>query len=130
MGRGWRAQHELVMWACRKTAPWDKRAASAGNVIQAKRTGNDLHTTQKPAELLERITENTSFALVIADPFAGSGTTLIAAESKGRQCFAMELDPLYCDVIVERWQNYTTREAVREDRSATFNEAKRASDDG
>ena len=130
MGRGWRAQHELVMWACRKTAPWDKRAASAGNVIPAKRTGNDLHTTQKPAELLERITENTSFALTIADPFAGSGTTLIAAESKGRQCFAMELDPLYCDVIVERWQNYTTREAFRLSDDRSFNDEKRASEDG
>lgn len=130
MGRGWRAQHELVMWACRKTAPWGQKSSGAGNVIQSKRTGNELHTTQKPADVLESIVANTVFANTIADPFAGSGTTLIAAETKGRQCFAMELDPLYCDVIVERWQNYTTREAVREDRSATFNEAKRAGDDG
>jgi len=51
----------------------------------------------------------------VADPFVGSGTTLIAAERTGRRGFGMELDPTYCDVAVARWERYTGREAVRED---------------
>jgi DNA modification methylase len=50
----------------------------------------------------------------VADPFAGVGTTLIAAERTGRRGFGMELDPTYCDVAVTRWERYTGREAVRE----------------
>jgi DNA modification methylase len=49
----------------------------------------------------------------IYEPFAGSGTTIIAAESTGRTCLAMEIDPRYCDVIVERWQRYTGKTATR-----------------
>ena len=49
----------------------------------------------------------------IYEPFAGSGTTIIAAESTGRVCLAMEIDPRYCDVIVERWQRYTGKTARR-----------------
>jgi DNA modification methylase len=51
---------------------------------------------------------------VVLDPFCGSGTTLIAAEQLGRTCAAVELDPAYCDVIVERWQNATGETAVRQ----------------
>lgn len=50
----------------------------------------------------------------VYEPFSGSGTTIIAAETTGRSCFAMELDPRYCDVAVERWQNFTGRKAVLE----------------
>jgi DNA modification methylase len=50
----------------------------------------------------------------VADPFAGSGTTLIATERTGRRGFGMELDPTYCDVAVARWERYTGRDAVKD----------------
>ena len=50
---------------------------------------------------------------LIFEPFAGSGTTLIAAEQLGRRCRAIELSPAYCDVIIQRWENLTGQKAVR-----------------
>ena len=67
------------------------------------------HPTQKPVGLLSWCVKMTTG--VIFDPFLGSGTTLIAAEQLGRKCYGMELSPQYCDVIVERWQNLTGKEA-------------------
>lgn len=49
----------------------------------------------------------------VYDPFLGSGTTLIAAEQLERRCYGLEIEPRYCDVIVERWQNLTGKKAVR-----------------
>ncbi|MEK6675785.1 MAG: DNA methyltransferase, partial [Planctomycetota bacterium] len=49
----------------------------------------------------------------VLDLFGGSGSTMIAAEQTGRRAFLMELDPLYCDVIVERWQKFTGKTAER-----------------
>jgi len=51
---------------------------------------------------------------IVADPFLGSGTTLIAAEQLGRKCYGMEISPAYCDVIVKRWETLTGKKAVRE----------------
>ena len=50
---------------------------------------------------------NQSPGEIVIDPFLGGGTTLVACEQIGRTCFGLELDPAYCDVIVERWQNLT-----------------------
>ena len=47
----------------------------------------------------------------VYDPFVGSGTSLIAAEQTGRRCLAVEIDPRYCDVVVQRWQNFTGQKA-------------------
>ena len=49
----------------------------------------------------------------IYDPFLGSGTTIIAAEMTGRVCYGLEIDPKYCDVIVQRWENFTGKKAER-----------------
>jgi DNA modification methylase len=49
----------------------------------------------------------------VYDPFLGSGTTLIAAEQRGRRCFAMELDPRYVEVAVQRWEKFTGKKAER-----------------
>ena len=113
MGRGWRAQHEIIMWGCNITPPYDRKYGGAGNVIQTKRTGNDLHTTEKPVELLEKLINNTPFAKTVCDPFLGSGSTLIACEKTNRKCYGMEIDPHYCDVIVKRWEQYTRNKAER-----------------
>ena len=69
---------------------------------------NDLHPTMKPVALIERAIRNSSKSRdVVLDPFAGSGSTLIAAEKTGRAARLVELDPGYCDVIVKRWQDWT-----------------------
>jgi DNA modification methylase len=59
------------------------------------------------------IENNSSPGQAVYDPFVGSGTTIIAAEMTGRVCHALEIAPAYCDVTVERWQNFTGRKAER-----------------
>lgn len=124
MGWGWRPQHELIMWGCREAPPYDNQRAGRGNVMEAKRTGNINHTTEKPVDLIAQLLTNTSFAKTVADPFAGSGTTVIACEQVGRQCFAMELDPIYCDVIIRRWQDNGGEPAKLEATGQTFDTLK------
>ncbi len=71
---------------------------------------NNLHPTQKPVALAAKAIANHSGDLVF-DGFGGSGATLIAAEQVGKTCFMMELDPKYCDVIIQRWENLTGKKA-------------------
>ena len=52
---------------------------------------------------------------IVIEPFSGSGTTIIAAEQTERKCYAMELSPVYCDLAVERWENFTGQKAVKLD---------------
>ena len=69
----------------------------------------------KPIELVERAIINSSKKRgIVLDLFGGSGSTLIACEKTGRVCRMMELDPLYVDVIIRRWQDYTGKKARRE----------------
>jgi DNA modification methylase len=71
-----------------------------------------VHLTEKPVELAERAMEySTHIGEHVLDLFGGSGSTLIAAERKNRKAFLMELDPLYCDVIVKRWEQLTGKTA-------------------
>ena len=66
------------------------------------------HPTIKPVELVEAHLANSSKRDdPILDPFVGSGTTIIAAEKLGRRCYAMEIEPRYCDVVIQRWEAYT-----------------------
>jgi DNA modification methylase len=74
---------------------------------------NDLHPTMKPVALVERAIRNSSKSRdIVLDPFGGSGSTLIACEKTGRQARLIELDPKYCDVIVQRWQALSGGSAV------------------
>lgn len=73
-----------------------------------------IHLTEKPVELAVRAMQYSSLAGEnVLDLFGGSGSTLIAAEQTGRRAFLMELDPLYCDVIVERYEKFSGRKAER-----------------
>ncbi|GIK15666.1 MAG: hypothetical protein BroJett003_06300 [Planctomycetota bacterium] len=73
-----------------------------------------VHLTEKPVELAVRAMQYSSRAGEnVLDLFGGSGSTLIGAEQTGRRAFLMELDPLYCDVIVQRWEKFTGRKAER-----------------
>lgn len=73
-----------------------------------------VHLTEKPVELAARAMQYSSRpGENVLDLFGGSGSTLIAAEQQGRRAFLMELDPLYCDVIVQRWEKFTGKTAER-----------------
>jgi DNA modification methylase len=73
-----------------------------------------IHLTEKPVELAVRAIQYSSRpGENVLDLFGGSGSTLIAAEQTGRRAYLMELDPLYCDVIVQRWEKFTGRKAER-----------------
>lgn len=87
-----------------------------GNIIEgANASGNEfakIHSATFPVYLPEGIIENfTSVGGGVIDCFGGTGTTMIACEKTNRKCFMMELDPHYCDVIVERWEKYTGKKA-------------------
>lgn len=90
--------------------------SEATSVIEeAKPTRNDLHPTMKPIRLIGRLIANSSKpGEKVLDPFGGSGSTLIAAEQLQRVCYATELDPKYVDVIVERWETFTGKKAIKE----------------
>ena len=73
-----------------------------------------VHGTQKPVALSSRAILNSSKKEdFILDIFGGSGSTLIACEKINRNCYMMELDTTYCDIIIERWQNYTGKKAIK-----------------
>lgn len=112
MGQGWRTQHELIMYGQRTKAKWDNHKGY-GNVLEISRSGNELHPTQKPVELIEMLLDNTEWLEGVYDPFAGSGTTLIAAEAKGQKAYCMELTPEYTDTIVKRWIRATGSNNVK-----------------
>lgn len=91
------------------------------------RASDTGHGTQKPVECMRRpIVNNSKPGDAVYDPFLGSGTTLIAAEMEGRRCFGIEIDPVYVDVIIRRWEQFTGKEAVLQATGQTF---KRVCDD-
>ncbi len=99
-------------------------ARDQGDVWNINRpTKNDLHPTMKPVSLVERAIQNSSRkGDLVFDPFGGSGTTLIAAETTGRVCHGIELNPAYVDVAVERWQQFTGQTATLDGTDQTFAE--------
>ena len=108
-------QHEPCWYAVReggKGHRTDDRTQTTLWSIPARDDAGHGHGTQKPVECMERPVRN-HLADTVYEPFAGSGTTVIACERTGRACIAMELDPGYCDVIVRRWEEFTGRKAER-----------------
>lgn len=80
-----------------------------------------LHPTQKPTALAEWFFERWgNKGDIVADIYAGSGFTFLAAEKTGRKCYGMELDPKYCDVIVKRWEDFTGKKAHLYDEEQEF----------
>jgi DNA modification methylase len=116
-------QYEPILYGWKKgTDRFWCGARDQGDVWYAKRArSNDLHPTMKPVELVERAIRNSSKSRdIVLDSFAGSGTTLIAAEKLGRQARLLEIDPCFCDVIVRRWQDFTGSAARLEADGETF----------
>jgi hypothetical protein len=125
MGSFYRSQHELVLVfkhgtaAHRNNIQLGRHGRNRSNVWNYpgvnsfRRTSDEgdllaLHPTVKPVKLVaDAILDASARGDVVLDPFLGSGTTLIAAERVGRRCRGIELDPLYVDTIVRRWQALT-----------------------
>jgi DNA modification methylase len=96
-----------------KTTVWD-----FGGYDKSK----NVHPTQKPIFIPEEAINNSSKqGSNVLDLFGGSGSTLIACEKLGRNGFILELDPKYCDVIIQRWQQFTGKEAIHEQSGKTYN---------
>ncbi len=115
MGMPFRNQHELCVYGSKIAGKIGDGATP--NVLQFPRDTESEHVTPKPVELCTKLL-NQSPGEIIADPFLGGGTTLIAAEQLDRTCYGLEISPEYCDVIVERWQNLTGEKATRENGTA------------
>lgn len=109
-------RHEPILYGWK---PGDERMWLGGrqqdSVFEVPRpAASPDHPTCKPVALVEQHIRNSSRrGAIVLDPFVGSGTTLIAAERLGRRCRAVEIDPRYVDVAVERWQQATGGKAVR-----------------
>jgi DNA modification methylase len=89
----------------------DRKQSDVWDIPRPKKS--EEHPTMKPVELVARAIQNSSKVNNnVIDLFGGSGTTLIACEQLHRNCFMMELDPKYCDVIIKRWETLTGKEAV------------------
>jgi DNA modification methylase len=96
-------------------------ATTEATVWDMARDGiNDYHPTQKPVGLAAKAIGNHD-AETVLDLFAGSGSTLIAAEQSNRKCYAMEISPQYCDVVVARWEKLTNKRATLDGTNQTQN---------
>lgn len=84
--------------------------------VDQKGEQDGVHPTQKPVELFARpIQFHTQPGEIVYEPFSGSGTQIVAAERLGRRCFAMEKEPKYVQVALERWERFTGKTAERDD---------------
>ena len=91
-----------------------KQEDGGSTVWRFGREFNYKHPTQKPVQMITKGVLNSSKNReIVADLFLGSGTTLITSEKTGRICYGMELDPKYCDVIIQRYEDYTGQKAVK-----------------
>ena len=109
----WKHEPCLYGWKDGAGHLWasDRKQTTVLNFDKPVRNGE--HPTMKPIALFDyQIKNNTKKEDVVLDLFAGSGTTLIACEQNGRISYNMELDPRYCDVIIERWETFTGKKAV------------------
>jgi DNA modification methylase len=128
MGSLYRSRHELVFvfkngeeshqnnvqlgrFGRNRTNVWNYPGAS-GFARKGKSAASVLHPTVKPIPMVaDAILDSTRRDEIVLDPFLGSGTTLLAAERAGRRCCGTEIDPLYVDTIIARWQSMTGQKA-------------------
>ena len=128
------------------TKPWRELKAEWDKVTQEKRSyfdnahdvmrdvwdfsrvvGNERHehATPKPVAMMERVMKSSLPPKGLClEPFGGSGSTLMGAEKSGRRCYTMELQPFYVDVIINRWQSFTGKQAVHIETGKTYEQLK------
>lgn len=122
-------KHEACIYATRGNHNWKGgrnqfTVWDIPNIIcLTKEEGEWGHSTQKPIECMKRpIVNNTDEGEFVYDPFSGSGTTFIAAERTNRKCLGVELNPVYCDAIIRRWQQETGKKAILSGDGVSFDD--------
>jgi DNA modification methylase len=115
-------RHEFLIYVCRddgalhsESRPDDVWQVAGFAQFTARRQEDvwGVHPTQKPVELVSRsIGHSSRPSEIVYDPFAGSGSAIVAAEQMGRACYAMEISAPFCDVCLARWEQATGQEAV------------------
>jgi DNA modification methylase len=138
MGSFYRSQHELVLIWKNGTQPhinnfelgqygrsrtniWNY--AGVNSFKRERAVELAMHPTVKPVALMsDAIRDCSRRGGLVLDPFAGSGTVVIAAERTGRKARVIEIDPAYCDLIVKRWQDYTGKRATHGRSGAEFDD--------
>jgi DNA modification methylase len=129
MGTFYRSRHEMIFAFKNGTAPhintfelgqhgryrtnvWEYKGINTQRKGRMEELG--LHPTVKPVQLIaDAIKDVSGRGDIVLDLFAGSGSTLIAAHKTGRRAYVCELDPLYCDTIITRWERYARDDAIR-----------------
>jgi DNA modification methylase len=124
MKRHWAFNSEIICYATSGTHTFNYpeygNELSVWNIAIGE---GGLHPTQKPVAVPQHaILHSSNENFIILDLFGGSGTTLIACEKTNRKCFMMEIAPVYCDVIIKRWQTFIGKDAILESSQQTFNE--------
>ncbi|KKK77351.1 hypothetical protein LCGC14_2854480, partial [marine sediment metagenome] len=116
IGRGhYHPKHEPCWYAVRKgqKGHWSgsRKQSTVWNIDKPMKSETG-HSTQKPVECMAKpMLNNSKKGDLVYDPFMGSGTSIVAAETTDRICYGMEIDPGYCDVAVSRWEKLTGRKA-------------------
>lgn len=124
-------QHEPCWYVVRKggSGAWagDRKQTTVWSIAASGQDAETVHGTQKPVECMRRpMINNSSIGQAVYEPFMGSGTSLVAAESCGRICYGMELSPAYVDVAITRWQQLTGETAVLDGEGRSFADVREA----
>jgi DNA modification methylase len=122
-------QHEPCWYVVREKGKghWsgDRKQSTLWQIPSRDHDAGTVHGTQKPVEAMRRpMLNNSAPGQPVYEPFSGSGTSIIAAETCGRISLSMELDPRYVDVAVERWQTFTAESATLDGAGMAFAEAR------
>ncbi len=112
-------QHELILYGWYGTHDF-KRGKDKSVIFSPKPSRSGLHPTMKPISLMRKLILNsTSIGDTVYDPFGGSGSTLIACEHMCRKCVTVEMDPDYCEVIVQRFEKLTGKSHDKKNSGST-----------
>ena len=118
-------QHEPCWYAVRGKGHWSggRKQSTLWSIASRDQDAETVHGTQKPVECMRRpMLNNSSPGQAVYEPFCGSGSSIIAAETCKRACYAMELDPAYVDVAVKRWEAFSGQTATLEGSGGSFDE--------
>lgn len=113
---------EYLLYFAKKNRIWNNQLKPydiykkyyVSSIAEGRKDAGDLHPTMKPLDLIEnRIKISSKENGIVLDLFGGSGSTLIAAEKTKRKCFIMEIEPMYCDVIIKRYESFTGNKVIK-----------------